>query len=515
MRPKILRFLILFILAMYVIAPISVIAQDAVEAATTTAEVAAEAPKPAEEPAEEGPSSEALAAANSAYKDPVSVSKEVLLERAASAAQDAIDNGKDPNEAAEGAVALFYEPVNNPGFILNTLLFLIGGFLVMWMAAGFAMLEAGLVQTKNVSMQCLKNIMLYAVAGIMFWAVGYNLMYAIEAGGYFGVPGPYDLSDDGSGGYSVASDWFFQMVFCATTASIVSGTVAERIKFWPFIIFTVILTGIIYPVIGSWEWGTGWLDALGFSDFAGSTLVHSTGGWAALTGAIILGARHGKYGKDGRVHPLVASNIPLATLGTFILWLGWFGFNGASQLAMGTISDAAAISQIFVNTNLAACGGVVMAVLLCQVMYGKIDVTMALNGALAGLVAITAQPLEPSALDSILIGSVGGLIVVFTVPILDKLKIDDVVGAIPVHLVAGIFGTLVVALHPDDGMTMGTQLVAQATGIGAVAVFVCVVSAIIWLLLKFTIGIRVSEEHEREGLDKAEVGVASYPEFVN
>ena len=472
MRPKILRFLMMFILAMYVIAPISVIAQDAVEAATATAEVAAEtaeAAEPAAEPA-----------------------------------------------AEEEAPPTLEEVAANTSFVFNTLLFLIGGFLVMWMAAGFAMLEAGLVQTKNVSMQCLKNIMLYAVAGIMFWAVGYSLMYTDVDGGYFGTFAPYITTEgDTPGDYSVASDWFFQMVFCATTASIVSGTVAERIKFWPFVIFTVVLTGIIYPIVGSWEWGTGWLDELGFSDFAGSTLVHSTGGWAALTGAIILGARHGKYGKDGRVHPLVASNIPLATLGTFILWLGWFGFNGASQLALGTIDDAAAVSQIFVNTNLAACGGVVMAVLLCQIMYGKIDVTMALNGALAGLVAITAQPLEPSPLDSILIGSVGGLIVVFTVPILDKLKIDDVVGAIPVHLVAGIFGTLVVALHPDEGLTMGEQFIAQATGVGAVAVFVGVVSAVLWLLLKFTIGIRVSEQHEREGLDKAEVGVASYPEFVN
>lgn len=461
MRPKICRYLILFILAMYIVTPLGVFAQEATAVAPDIAEVVADAP------------------------------------------------------AEEEAPPTLEEVATSTAFVFNTLLFLIGGFLVMWMAAGFAMLEAGLVQTKNVSMQCLKNIMLYAVAGIMFWAVGYNLMYAIEAGGFFGMPGPYDLTDDGSGSYAVASDWFFQMVFCATTASIVSGTVAERIKFWPFIIFTIFLTGIIYPIIGSWEWGLGWLDALGFSDFAGSTLVHSTGGWAALTGAIILGARHGKYGKDGQVNPIVASNIPLATLGTFILWLGWFGFNGASQLAMGTIEDASAISQIFVNTNLAACGGVVMAVLLCQIMYGKIDVTMALNGALAGLVAITAQPLAPSALDSILIGSVGGLIVVLTIPVLDKFKIDDVVGAIPVHLVAGIFGTLVVALHPDEGLTMMEQLIAQAIGVGAVAGFVLVVSAVVWLALKFTIGIRVSEEEERVGLDKGEVGVAAYPEFVN
>ena len=453
---------------------------------------------------------------------PISVIAQEAVETAAAAVETAADAAAEP--AAEEATPKTPEEVAT--FVFNTLLFLIGGFLVMWMAAGFAMLEAGLVQTKNVSMQCLKNVMLYSVAGIMFWAVGYNLMYS--AGGdsaiwkdYVGTfvpyswPGPGESTGnviDGSVTYSVASDWFFQMVFCATTASIVSGTVAERIKFWPFIIFTIILTGVIYPIVGAWEWGGGWLNTqleVEFSDFAGSTLVHSVGGWAALSGAIILGARRGKYGKEG-IRPMVASNIPLATLGTFILWMGWFGFNGASQLAMGTIGHAADISRIFCNTNLAACGGVVSCVLLCQVMYGKIDVTMALNGALAGLVAITAEPLCPSPLASILIGAVGGVIVVFTVPILDKLKIDDVVGAIPVHLVAGIFGTMVVPVTNE-----GTSFVSQGIGVVAAGVFVTVVSSVIWLLLKFTIGIRVSEEHEREGLDKAEVGVASYPEFVN
>ena len=492
MRPKILRFLLMFILAMYVIAPVSVIAQDAVKAA-------------AEEVAESAETTEPAAEAAAEEEAELTPEEEAEL---------------TPEEVAEAL-----SPEDKTAFVFNTLLFLIGGFLVMWMAAGFAMLEAGLVQSKNVSMQCLKNVMLYAVAGIMFWVVGYNMMYDIEAGAFFGMPSPYDLGETFTEGYSVPSDWFFQMVFCATTASIVSGTVAERIKFWPFIIFTVVLTGIIYPIVGSWQWGGGYLAERGFSDFAGSTLVHSTGGWAALTGALILGARHGKYGKDGSIKPMVASNIPLATLGTFILWLGWFGFNGGSQLALGTVEDATAVSNIFVNTNLAACGGVVMAVLLCQVLYGKIDVTMALNGALAGLVAITAEPLAPSAWASILIGAVGGLIVVFTVPILDKLKIDDVVGAIPVHLVAGIFGTLVVAVHTQTSYmndagekvkrTIGEQLVEQAVGVGLTAVFVGVVSTALWLLLKFTIGIRVSEEHEREGLDKAEVGVASYPEFVN
>ena len=406
----------------------------------------------------------------------------------------------------------------NDAFVFNTLLFLVGGILVMWMAAGFAMLEAGLVRSKNVSMQCLKNIMLYSVAGIMFWAFGYNLLYTGVDGGFMGSFGfGYDWPEAGGsegGDYSVASDWFFQMVFCATTASIVSGTVAERVKFWPFIIFVAVLTGIMYPITASWQWGGGWLAERGFSDFAGSTLVHSVGGWAALAGAIIIGARKGKY-VDGRTVPILGSNIPLATLGTFILWMGWFGFNGGSQLAMGTISDAADVSKIFANTNLAAAGGVVFAVILMQILYKKIDVTMALNGALAGLVAITAEPLTPSALDSILIGAVGGAIVVFTVPLLDKFKIDDVVGAIPVHLFAGIFGTLVVALNTQgDGMSIGQQLGVQALGVVAIGAFTLIVSFAVWMILKLIMGVRVSEEEEYAGLDQTEIGVPSYPEFV-
>jgi len=310
------------------------------------------------------------------------------------------------------------------------------------------------------------------------------------------------------GGYSVGSDWFFQMVFCATTASIVSGTVAERIKFWPFVIFVAILTGFLYPITGSWEWGAGWLDAKGFSDFAGSTLVHSVGGWAALTGAIIIGARKGKY-SEGRINPILPSNIPLATLGTFILWMGWFGFNGGSQLAMGTISDAADVSKIFANTNLAAAGGVVVAVILTQLIYKKIDVTFALNGALAGLVAITAEPLMPSALQAILIGGVGGALVVFTVPLLDKVKIDDVVGAIPVHLIAGIFGTMIVPLSNPDA-SYGVQLL----GVVSIGAFTVIASAIVWTLLKITIGVRPSEQIESDGLDTHEVGLPAYPEFV-
>jgi len=399
----------------------------------------------------------------------------------------------------------------NDAFVFNTLLFLIGGFLVMWMAAGFAMLEAGFVRTKNVSMQCLKNISLYSVAGLMFWVVGYQLMYNVsgDGGGFFGMPGLMSFGDPSTDtGYSDYSDWFFQMVFCATTASIVSGTVAERIKFWPFIIFVVVLTGFIYPVVGSWEWGTGFLDRMGFSDFAGSTLVHSTGGWAALMGAIILGARKGKY-VDGKVNAIPGSSMPLATLGVFILWLGWFGFNGASQLALGTIADADSVAKIFVNTNMAAVAGVIIAVLYTQIRYGKIDLTMALNGALAGLVAITAEPLTPSVPVALLVGGIGSLLACLTVPLLDKLKIDDVVGAVPVHLVAGIFGTLAVAFTNPD-VTFMPQLI----GVLATAVFVCIASTIVWFALKLTIGLRVSEEDEYIGLDQAEIGVPSYPEFV-
>jgi Amt family ammonium transporter len=311
------------------------------------------------------------------------------------------------------------------------------------------------------------------------------------------------------GDYSVASDWFFQMVFCATTASIVSGTLAERIKLWPFLIFTAILTGVLYPITGSWQWGGGWLSEAGFSDFAGSTLVHSVGGWAALAGAIILGARKGKYGSDGKVTPMPGSNMALATLGTFILWLGWFGFNGASQLAMGSNGDVSDISRIFANTNLAACGGVVAAMILTQIMYKKIDVTMALNGALAGLVSITAEPLMPSPLTAIIIGAVGGAIVVFAVPMLDKFKIDDVVGAIPVHLLAGIWGTFIVPLSNPD-MSYGTQIL----GIVSIGVFTFVVSGVIWFILKSTVGIRATEEQEMIGMDMAEVGVEAYPEFT-
>ncbi|GGD58020.1 ammonium transporter [Croceicoccus mobilis] len=398
-------------------------------------------------------------------------------------------------------------------YILNTLLFLIGGFLVMWMAAGFAMLEAGLVRSKNVSVQCLKNIGLYAIAGLMFWVLGYNIAYPGDFNGYIGgFSGIYPMQGVGEAdtdtGYSVASDWFFQMVFCATTASIVSGTIAERTKLTSFFIFTAVLTGVIYPIVVSWEWGAGFLDQMGFSDFAGSTLVHSTGGWAALMGAIIIGPRLNRYTSSG-VTVFPGSSIPLATLGTFILWLGWFGFNGASQLAMGTVGDVSDVSKIFVNTNMAACAGTVVAIIMTQLIYKKADTTMALNGALAGLVAITAEPLTPNVGMAIIIGGIGGALPVIVVPLLDKLKIDDVVGAIPVHLCAGIWGTLAVPITNGD-----VPFVAQITGVIATGIFVSVVSAILWLILKFTVGVRPSAEDEMAGLDHSETGIEAYPEFA-
>lgn len=412
----------------------------------------------------------------------------------------------------EAAEAVMVSGVSlEAGYIFNTLSFLMHGFLVMFMAAGFAMLEAGLVRSKNTAAQCLKNIGLYSIAGIMFYAIGYNLMY-MDVSSWIGSFAIWDAGEVAAvealegGEYSAGSDWFFQMVFVAATASIVSGTVAERVKLWPFFLFVVVLTGIIYPIQGSWTWGGGWLSEMGFSDFAGSTIVHSVGGWAALAGAIVIGARKGRYGDGG--HPMPGANLPLATLGTFILWMGWFGFNGGSQLAMGTIADVSAIGTIYINTNLAACGGVVVAMILTQILYKKIDLTMALNGALAGLVSITAGPLDPSPLAAILIGAVGGVIVVFAVPLLDKLKIDDVVGAISVHLFAGIWGTIAVVFS-----TEGTSIVTQIIGIGAVGAFAFITSFIVWMVLKLILGVRVSEEAEMLGLDKADLGMEAYPDF--
>ncbi|MEP1962483.1 ammonium transporter [Tateyamaria sp.] len=402
-------------------------------------------------------------------------------------------------------------------YIMTTLLFLMAGFLVFWMAAGFAMLEAGLVRSKNVAMQLTKNVALFSLAAIMYWLIGFNLMYPGDSWSIAGWLGPFfsvtSLEPVGLGAAdaaldyaSVGSDFFFQLMFVAATASIVSGTLAERIKLWPFLIFVAILTGVMYPISGSWQWGGGWLSEAGFSDFAGSTIVHSVGGWAALAGAIVLGPRLGKY-KDGKTVPMPGSNLALATLGTFILWLGWFGFNGGSQLAMGTVGDITDVSRIFANTNMAAASGALVALVLTQVMYKKPDLTMVLNGALAGLVSITAEPLAPSLFGSLLIGGVGGVIVVFTVPLLDKLKIDDVVGAIPVHLCAGIWGTIAVAF--SGSATLG----AQITGIVAYGAFTFVVSLVLWFVLKATVGIRVSEEDEINGLDMSELGMEAYPEF--
>ena len=392
-------------------------------------------------------------------------------------------------------------------FVLNTLLFLMGGFLVMWMAAGFCMLESGLVTSKSVSVICAKNIGLYSIAGIVFWAIGYNLAYGIPEGGYIGN---FSYWSDGSKletGYADSSDWFFQMVFCATTASIVSGTMAERVKLWPFFLFTAILTGIIYPIQMGWQWGGGWLATVGFSDFAGSSLVHSCGGAAALAGVILLGPRLGRF-KNGTIKPMTpfaASSIPLATLGVFILWLGWFGFNGGSQLALGTLDDSISVSKIFVNTNLAACGGVMANAIFTRIAYGRTDVIHMLNGAIAGLVAITAEPLTPSPFSAILIGGVGGLIAVFGTQLLYKFKIDDVVGAIPAHMFAGIWGTLAVPITNND-VSFSSQLI----GTISINVFVFISSFIVWFVMKHTFGIRLSANAEKLGTDKSEVGVVAY-----
>lgn len=411
------------------------------------------------------------------------------------------------------------ETADHTQFILTSLLFLMGGFLVFWMAAGFAMLEAGLVRSKNVTMQLTKNISLFAIAAIMYWLSGYGVMYPSEwlaegwLGPLFAITSldPVGVSADAVDvGYaSGASDFFFQLMFCATTASIVSGTLAERVKLWPFLAFVVVLTGFIYPIEASWKWGGGWLQEAGFQDFAGSTLVHAAGGFAALAGVLILGPRIGKY-KNGRVVPMPGSNLALATLGTFILWLGWFGFNGGSQLAMGTIGDVSDVARIFANTNMAAAAGAVVALLVTQIMYKKVDLTMVLNGALAGLVSITAEPLTPSLFEALIIGGVGGVIVVFAVPLLDKLKIDDVVGAIPVHLFAGFWGTFIVA-WTNDAASFTTQIM----GFAAIGGFVFVVSYVFFYIIKLTMGLRVGEEEEINGLDWAETGMEAYPEFTN
>ncbi len=412
-------------------------------------------------------------------------------------------------------------------FVLNTFSFLIWGALVMWMCAGFTMLEAGSVRTKNVSMICLKNMGLYAIAGIMYFFIGYNLMY-VDVGSWAGTltffygPSADEIALLAAGDqtraaateavikadYALMSDWFFQMVFVATTASIVSGTLAERVKLWTFFVFILLLTGIIYPIVGAWTWGGGWLGAMGFKDFAGSTIVHSTGGWAALAGALVVGARRGKFRPGGRVKATPPSNIPIVTLGVFILWFGWFGFNGGSQLALGSAADAVAISHLLVNTNLAGAAGFLVALVIQRPLLGRIDLMAGLNGALAGLVSITAGPDFVTHYWAVIIGAVGGGVCVAGVRLLDLLKVDDVVGAIPVHLFAGIWGTLAACI------VAGGHFGVQLLGVVAVGVFVFAVSWLVWMALKQLMGARVSLSVEELGQDAGELGIEAYPEFV-
>ena len=406
----------------------------------------------------------------------------------------------------------------DPGaFVDNSFLLLFSGMVVVFMAAGFCMLESGLVRSKNAATIALKNITLFSIAGIMFYLVGYRLMYDGVDGGWIGSLGVWspEALDAPEGDIASAADWFFQMAFVATAASIVSGTLAERIKLRPFLIFVAVLTALIYPITGAWQWGEGWLYTRGFQDFAGSTLVHSVGGWAALTGALLLGPRLGKYASDGRVQkPMPGSNLPLAALGTFILWFGWFGFNGGSQLAAGTIEDMSAVGKIMANTNMAAAAGVVMALITSEILFRKADLTFVLNGAIGGLVAITAGPLEPALWQSMIIGGCGGIIVVTAVPLLDRLKIDDVVGAIPAHLLCGIFGTMAVPFTSvSEGLNIWQQFGMQALGVLAIGGFTAAFSGLVWFGLKATVGLRPSAEDERSGLDRAELGMEAYPDF--
>ena len=416
------------------------------------------------------------------------------------------------------------EEILNLKYALDTLYFLVMGAFVMWMAAGFSMLEAGLVRAKNTTEILTKNVALYSIACVMYMLVGYNLMYPGDAVNSFWPGISFLLGSENdpatvlsvtgdewySGSYySGRSDFFFQVVFVATAMSIVSGAVAERMKLWPFLAFCVVLTGFIYPIQGFWKWGGGFLDTMGFSDFAGSGVVHLTGATAALAGVWLVGARKGKYGKNGKIQALPGANLPLATLGTFILWLGWFGFNGGSELVISNVSEANAVAAVFVNTNAAAAGGVVAALLTAKVVLGRADLTMVLNGALAGLVSITAEPLMPSPLTATLIGAVGGVIVVFSVLALDRIRIDDPVGAISVHGVAGIWGLVAVPITNGDA-----SLLTQLTGAGIIFLFVLVASLITWMVIKVLFGLRVSEEEEYRGVDVSECGLEAYPEFT-
>ena len=413
-------------------------------------------------------------------------------------------------------------------FVFNTFLFIIFGVLVMWMCAGFTMLESGSVRTKNASMICLKNIGLYSIAGLAYYFIGYNLMYVgvgdLGLGGVIGSftllygPSANDIALVGGqesavaavveNGYSTMSDWFFQMVFVATAASIVSGALAERVRMWSFFLFTLALTAIIYPIVGAWTWGGGWLNELGFQDFAGSTIVHSTGGWAALAGALVVGPRLGKFRRDGSVRPTPPSNILLVTLGVFILWFGWFGFNGGSQLALGSAADAVAISHVLVNTNLAAAAGVMAALICSRPILGRMDLFAGLNGAIAGLVSITAGPDITEHYWAVIIGAIGAVVCTAGIKLLEKIKVDDVVGAIPAHLMAGIWGTLAVCIVA--GGNFGVQLL----GIVAVGAFVFIVSWVLWWVLGKTLSVRVAPQVERLGQDVGELGIEAYPEFV-
>lgn len=411
------------------------------------------------------------------------------------------------------------DQITEVSYALDTFYFLVSGALVMWMAAGFAMLESGLVRAKNTAEILTKNVALYAIACIMYMLVGYNIMYgesvsSVIPGLSFLLGPDHTAAEVLAGGddapyYSSLSDFFFQVVFVATAMSIVSGAVAERMKLWAFLAFAVVMTGFIYPVQGFWKWGGGFLNELGFLDFAGSGVVHMTGAAAALAGVLLLGARKGKYGPNGEVNAIPGANLPLATLGTFILWLGWFGFNGGSELKLSNIAEANSVAMVFVNTNMAAAGGVVFALITARLMFGKADLTMALNGALAGLVAITAEPLTPSPMAATLIGAVGGALVVFAIVTLDKLKIDDPVGAISVHGIVGLWGLIaVVFTNPDATLT------AQLIGIATILVWVFATSFVVWLALKAIIGLRVSEEEEYAGVDLSECGLEAYPEFT-
>ncbi|MBD3754125.1 MAG: ammonium transporter [Gammaproteobacteria bacterium] len=412
------------------------------------------------------------------------------------------------------------EQITHLSYAMDTFYFLMSGALVMWMAAGFAMLEAGLVRAKNTTEILAKNVGLFAIASIMYMLVGYNIMYGDSINSY--IPGisfllggdnavADVLASNGETYYSSMSDFFFQVVFVATAMSVVSGAVAERMKLMSFFVFAIVMTGFIYPVEGFWKWGGGFLDELGFLDFAGSGIVHMTGAAAALAGVMVLGARKGKYGPNGEVRAIPGANMPLAALGTFILWLGWFGFNGGSELKISNIEEANAVAMIFVNTNMAAAGGVIGALLISKILFGKVDLSMILNGALAGLVAITAEPLTPTPLAATLIGFVGGMIVVFAILAMDnKLKIDDPVGAISVHGIVGIWGLIAVTFTNADA-----SLISQLIGTAVIFAWVFITSYIVWSIIKAVMGVRVSEEEEYAGVDKSECGMEAYPEFTS